>query len=786
MLRRIAQLILDFRLTILMVLAVCTIFMAYKSRETKIVYEFAKLLPENDSASVSYDHFKDRFGLDGNILLLSIQDSNIFQLAHFQDWYSLSESIKKIKGIQEVVSVARVYNLLKDDSLEKFRFNPVLKSFPTIQTQVDSVRQIVLHLPFYDGFLFNSKDKATVLAVTFDKKDLNTKRRVQITDTIQVLANQYGQRYNLKVHYSGLPYIRTVLQRLVSREMILFLGLAFGVTILILFLFFRNPMAVLFSLLVVIVGVVFSFGTLGMLGYRMTVLTGLIPPLIIVIGVPNCILIINKYHLEYAKYGNKLSALLTAFEKISVTLFFANLTTAIGFAVFCFTHTTILFEFGLVASLNVMVTYIISIVLIPIAFSYLAAPTKQQVKHLESPRLIKFLSRIERWVVHNRKLVYAVVIFLLAISFVGISKIKPLGYVVDDLPRKHQVYADMHYFEDRFHGVLPFELSIDTRKENGVFADNGRVLYKINTLQKLLAQYPEFSKPVSVAEGIKFANQAYHDGNSKFYRLPGALDLRKIGDYASEAKQRQNTFKGFLDSTKRYTRVSVQMADIGSIKMAKLMTLVKPRIDSVFNYDKDSHSWISPTEQTKVDMTGFSVMFLKGNDFLIDNLLQSVLLAVVLIGLVMFLLFANFRMVVIAIVPSLVPLIVTAGLMGFFNIHLKPSTILIFSIAFGIASDGTLYFLTKYKQEMKAGGHSISHIVSNTIRETGISMVYTAVILASGFGIFAASEFGGTAALGILVSFTLIVAYCSNLILLPCFLLSLEKRADRRNSQKFK
>jgi len=189
---------------------------------------------------------------------------------------------------------------------------------------------------------------------------------------------------------------------------------------------------------------------------------------------------------------------------------------------------------------------------------------------------------------------------------------------------------------------------------------------------------------------------------------------------------------------------------------------------------------VQADQRIDANMTGFCVMFLKGNEFLVTNLLESVALAVILISLVMFTLFMTGRMVFVAVIPSIVPLLVTAGLMGFFDIHLKPSTILIFSIAFGIASDGTLYFLTKYRQELKQLNGNISKAVSLTIRETGISMIYTAVILSCGFGIFTASKFGGTAALGILVSFTLLIAYCSNLILLPCFLLSLEKRLSNK------
>lgn len=776
----ISRFILRNRILLLIVLGAITGFMGYNAFKVKIVYEFARLLPETDTASVSYENFKNRFGLDGNVLVLSVQDEKLYELDRFNDWYQLSEDIKKIKGIQEVVSLTRLYNLNRNDSLGKFEFKPLLTRKPGTQHELDSIKEIILKLPFYDGFIFNKETHATVMAVTFDKKDLDSKNRLFITDSIKSKADAFAQKYNTAVHYSGLPYIRSSLQRMISGEMIMFMLLALVVTILILFLFFRSFLAVLLSLLVVIVGVTWSFGTLALFGYQITVLTGLIPPLIIVIGVPNCILLLNKYHVEFSKYTNQGLALSRTIEKIGVSLFFANVTTAIGFAVFCFTRTEILYQFGLVSSLNVMATYLVSLILIPVLLSFLPPPPVKHTKHLQRKYISDILEKVDHLVQHHRGKVYAIVIGIVVVSIIGITLIKPLGYVVDDLPKNHPIYSDLNYFEKNFHGVLPFEIAIDTKKENGVFSDNGRALYKISALQKLFAQYPQFSKPVSVAEAIKFSYQAYKDGNPKFYRLPGAMDLSKISGYASDAKEQQNRFKAFIDSTKRYTRVSVQMADIGSIEMKRVVNELQPRMDSIFNYDTENKQWLAAEDRYDVNITGFCVMFLKGNDFLVTNLLESVLLAIVLISLVMFTLFMTGRMVFIAVIPSLVPLLFTAGLMGFFNIHLKPSTILIFSIAFGISSDGTLYFLTKYRQELKLAKSSISKAVSLTIRETGISMIYTAIILSCGFGIFTASKFGGTAALGILISFTLLVAYCSNLILLPCFLLSLEKRLTNK------
>lgn len=776
----VARFILRNRLAILIVLGLVTAFMGYQASKVEIAYEFAKLLPDDDTASIDYDNFKQQFGLDGTILVVGIQAEDLYSLDKFNDYYDLNTSIKNIKGIQEVVSVARLHNLTKNDSLGKFEFKPLIVSKPQTQQELDSLKEILTKLPFYEGIIYNPETHATLMAITFEKKELNTKNRLSIVDSIKTQVDVFSKKYNIDVHYSGLPYIRTVIAQKIKNEMILFMALAVVVTIIILFLFFRSYLPVVFSVLVVIVGVVWSFGTIVLMGYKISVLSGLIPPLIIVIGVPNCILLLNKYHIEYSKHRNRGRSLMRMVEKIGISLFFANVTTAIGFAVFCSTNSQILVEFGLVASLNVMATYLISLLLIPIVFSFLPKPSVKHTKHIDNRHITKILETIDHWVHHYRKRIYFIVTVVIIIAIVGIFKIKALGYVVDDLPEKDPVYVDMKYFEKNFHGVLPFEVIVDTKKANGVFSDNGKTLYKINNLQKLFAEYPEFSKPVSVVEAIKFSNQAYRDGNSKFYRLPGAMDLSKIASYASEAKEKQNTFKAFIDSTKRYTRVSIQMADIGSVKMKALTTEIKPRIDSVFNYDMGNNAWLSPEERYDVTLTGNSLMFLKGNDFLVKNLLESVLLAIILISIVMFTLFMLPRMILISVIPSLIPLLITAGLMGYFNIHLKPSTILIFSIAFGIASDGTLYFLTKYRQEFKHHQRSISKTVSVTIRETGVSMIYTAIILFCGFAIFTASSFGGTAALGILISVTLLMAYLSNLILLPCFLLSLERRLTNK------
>jgi hypothetical protein len=756
-----------------------TAFMGYQASNIRLSYELARILPVSDANYQLYEEFKARYGEDGNVLVIGIKTDSMFTKALFNDWYTLGTEVKQIDGIKEVLSNANLFTIIRNDEENKFDFKPLVTSQPTSQAEVDSIYTQIEALPFYKGFVISDEGDAHLMAVTFDQQKLNSKSRISITNEIKEKALAFGEKHNLEVHLSGMPYIRTEFMSKVSKEMGLFMGLAFAITAVILLLFFRSAIVALASAFVVGLGVVWSLGLISVFGYQITLLSGLIPPLLIVIGIPNSIFLINRYHQEFSQSGDKLGALALSIEKSSETTFWANVTTAIGFGVFYLTGSPLLTEFGLVASLCVMITYILSIVLIPILFSVLPTPTPRQMRHLDARRINAFLGLVSQMVRTRRTLIYTFVGVITAISIYGITKITAVGYVVDDLPQNDPVYADLKFFESNFKGVMPFEVNIDTGRPGGVL--DPRVLTKIRVMQREFAKYPEITRPLSVVEAIKFFYQSYRGGDPRFFRMPGALELNKLAGYASTFKGKENRFGGFLDSMRQYTRVSFQIADVGTRRITELYNQLQPKIDTIFNYDASQEQWRPKEERIEANLTGNSVVFTKGNDYLQKNLLESTILAIILISIIMALLFGNLRMIAIAVIPSTVPLIITAGLMGFFDIHLKPSTVLIFSIAFGLSSDGTIYFLTKYKDELRNGG-TIADAVERTIQHTGISMFYTVMILFAGFSIFGASTFQGTVVLGILVSITLLMGMTCNLILLPAFLMSLDKRIQKKQA----
>lgn len=759
---KIVAIVLRNRITILTILAICTLFMGYQARYAEMIYEFPDLLPNENPTKIAYQQFKEKFNTTGSILVLGSDANPLEELETFNHWRKLDREMRKIHGVDTVISVVNIYNLVKNKELKKFELKPLINSPPTNQAELDSIRKQVYALPFYRGLLYNDSNKACLMAISLNPEVFNSKDRIALVNQIEEKITQFEEESNSYMYVSGLPYIRTIVTNMIKDEIGLFLLLAILVTVFILSIFFRSAKVVLVSLLVVGICVIWFFGFLSILGYKITILTALVPPLVIVIGVPNCIFLINKFHIEFRIHGNKIKALSRVIEKVGNATFLTNTTTASGFLTFIFTQNPLLIEFGIVASMSILSIFLVAICVVPILLSYFKEPKTKQIKHLDKKWVNNVVSLLEKLVRDHRKGVYITTCILVVIGIYGVSLLQITGNVVDDVPQKHKIVKDLKFFESNFNGVLPFEISIDAKKPE--YALKAHTLKKIDKLYVLLEEYPEISRPLSVNDGIKFIKQAYYNGNESKYTLITQREKPFFKPYIENASGDNSWLESFIDTSKQFTRVSAQMADIGTKQMEALFADINPKIDSIFN-----------PEKYEVNIVGPSIIFLKGTTFLVDNLKTSLMIAVVIIMVIMALLFNSLRMVIVSLIPNLIPLLLTAAIMGFFGIGIKPSTILVFSIAFGISVDDTIHFLAKYRQELKQRNWNIGESVYAALRETGVSMIYTSIILFFGFALFMTSNFGGTKALGVLISMTLLVAMLSNLILLPSFLLTLER-----------
>jgi len=763
---RVAAFIIKFRVALLVILLAATAFMGYMASKVQLSYQYADAIPRDNPKYLEYQQFRKKFGEDGNTMVIGVQKKDFFEKGFFQNYAALVADLEKAEAVDNVLSVPGAINIIKDTVSGKLQTVKIADI--TGLNNTDSFKKAFLNLPFYKDLLYNAETGAYMMVLSINKEVINSKKRQVVIKDIVEIADRFGKDNKIEMHYSGLPYIRATVMTMIKDEMRLFLIMSFALTAIILMIFFRSIMAVLTSMLMVGIGVVWSLGTMALLGYEITLLTGLIPSLVVVIGIPNCIYFLNKYHTEYQNHPNKTKALLRMVDRMGIVTLFTNATTAIGFGVFAFTQSNLLRTFGIVASINIISLFIISVIFIPALYSFLAPPKGRHTHYLQNKFVNKLLSFFTNWVFRHRPWIYTASALVIVFSLFGMYQLKTQGYIVDDLPEDEKVYTDLKFFEKNFTGVMPLEIVVDTRRKN--LATSLSVMQKIDELNQYLHNFPEMGRALSFVEGVKFARQAYYNGDSSSYGVPNMFDGAFIQPYlrgnggADNNSMFGKLVKSFVDSNRQSARLSINIADVGTNRLPELLDSLQPKAMELFD-----------TSRYDVTFTGTSVVFLEGSRFIINSLRDSIILAFFMIFGCMVFLFRSWRILLISIIINIIPLLITAGIMGWSGIVLKPSTVLVFSIALGITVDVTIRFLVNFRQELEKNNDDIAATVEKTIHDTGLSIIYTSLILIAGFGVFILSRFEGTKSLGLLTSLTLFIAMVTNLILQPALLLWMDK-----------
>ena len=760
----ISRIILKKRILLLSFILITTLFWLFKAQNLKFTFKEANLLPDYHQENIIYNEFTSHFGDEGNSIVIGIKDSILSSKEKLFAWNNLTKKLSSFSEIEYSISLNDLKILKKNEDSIRFDFITLINDDSFEKIDLDSIKnKLKNELPFYKNLVYNDENETFRSILIMQNNIINTNSRKNfILQKFIPIVKRFEKSNNIDVKISGMPYVRTLNAENILNEMKFFVLIAILVTALIFFLFFKSIKATVISILVVLIGVIWALGTIGLLQYEITVLTALIPPLIIVIGIPNCIYLINKYQQEILNHGNKIKSLKRVIVKIGKATLITNLTTASGFATFILTNSKLLKEFGVIASLNVMGIFIISLIIIPIYFSYFSIPQKKHLNHLESKSINSLLNWMENNIKYNKKIIYSVSFTLLIICSYGISQIKISGNLLEDMPNKKNFFKDIVFFNDYFNGIVPLEILINTGKKNGV--KNLTSLKKIEKLKSVINTIPELSRPISIVDVVKYSKQTFYNGNPNFFKIPSRQENNFISQYVKNSKSDSKILNSYSDKSSQYARVTTYMKDISTERMYEIEKILKQSINEIF-----------PNKRYSVKLTGKSILFLKGTEFLVKNLIFSLCIAIFLIAIFMAFMFKSVKMIVISLIPNLLPLVFTAGAMGFLGITLRPSTILVFTIAFGISVDDTIHFLAKYRQELWDNKFDVTKSVFKSLKETGVSMYYTSIVLFFGFSVFLTSDFGGTIALGGLVSLTLLLAMLTNLLLLPSLLISFKK-----------
>ena len=760
----VARIILRNRILILTLIVIVTLFLGSQWKNVRMTFTEANLLPDHHETNLQYQQFLDHFGEEGDVIFLAVKDSSLYSPETFNAWNDLAEAIGEAQEVELIISAGNLTKLQKFENPPHFDMVPLIPEDKPDSLQVAAyTEELFNNLPFYSGLIYGKHSKTIQTAIYLKKDIVNTSARKDfVLEDLQPLVEKFEADYDIDIKVSGMPYIRTMNSQNLVDEIGIFIGAALAVTSLIFFFFFRSVRATLISMVTVIIGVMWAFGTIGLLGFEITILTAIIPPLIIVIGIPNCIFLINRYQQEIKKHGNQAKSLQRVITKVGNATLMTNVTTALGFATFTLTNSSLLTEFGTIAAINIFFIFLLSLLIIPILYSYMPLPKEKHLKHLSRTWIEGVINWLERRVRYNRVSIYIAAVSLIILSMIGLNQIKVSGSLLDDMPKQTTAYQDIKFFEEEFEGIMPLEILVDTKRPNGAMQLSS--LKRMEELEEVIGKEQALSDPLSVVRLAKYSKQAFYNGDSEYYQLPTSQERNFILPYLRNFDSGDNLLQSYVDSTGQFARITSFMKDIGTEEMQELEEDLWPEINRIF-----------PADRYNVNLTGKALVFQEGTKYLVRNLALSLSLAILMIALLIAWLFRSFRMIVVSLIPNLLPLLMTAGLMGFLGIPIKPSTILVFSVAFGISVDDTIHFLAKYRQELKANNWKIKKSVYRSLRETGLSMFYTSVVLFFGFSVFMISSFGGTVALGGLVAATLFFATLSNLLLLPALLISLER-----------
>lgn len=839
---KIANFILKNRFLILGIFTLLTVYFGYYAfTNLRMENKYGIILPKDSPTTKNYVNFKEKFGEDGGTFVIGIKTDSLYTEKNFLKWKELGDSILQLNGVVSIISEATLFTIHNNKEEEKFEIQRIFSDISYREKSIESIEKEIKRNPIYKRLLYNDSSHVSLMMVSIDERYLSDQKKSKVVFKIQELANSYKKNFG-EMHYAGLPYLRVILAKRIQSEMYIFIGLSMFVSALLMYFFFRSFRAVMICMTVVAVSVIWSLGTIGTLGYSLSILMALIPPLMIVIGIPNCIYLYNKYHQEYRDHGNRMKALTRVVSKTGIAMFLTNVTTALGFITFLFTNSQKFFEFGVISSINIMLCYVVSLCLVPILASFTSNPPERHLRHLDRKMAVGFLEKLVHLTIHKRGWIYFFTLLITIVTGVGIFQMKVTGNLTGDIPANDPIIKDIHFMESNFGGAIPFEVMIDYKEKGRLFGKN--TLSKVEQVQQMFAADSMFSKSISIVDLVKVINMSYYDNNPDRFTIISNRDKARLAKYIDNFTTTNNnsafSIKELVDTTNFILRVRTQMRDRGSYEVIDKVAAIKSRIDSIMNPDKKDierlFSLVDAGKKSYVDsllenypniynaltaeisasnedlqykfdtdptlirtyyskktfnqqlrnainheyydvvLTGTSVVASEGTEYLVINLLSSIVFAVISIAALMSLLFSSFRMVVVSMIPNIIPMIFTAGVMGWFNIPLKPSTLLIFSIALGITVDNTIHFLARYRQELKDKRWDLKECVAISIRETGLSIIYTSVILFFGFIVFVFSDFGGTQALGYLSAVTYFVALFTNLILLPALLLSLERR----------
>ena len=734
----ISKRILQYARPILFFIIISTLFFGYIAfiSDEKIITDFSleQLFPDKDPAKDLYEQLLIDFPKEESNLFLVYECDNCLSQESLEELLNITDDLSFIQGVENVQSVLTFI----DEDFEDYE----------LDAWNLEAKQILNNPVLSNIFIAKEGTIGNIIVKLENHINDHDTRKVVLTEVYNVLDN-----YSLKYYLAGIPFIRTEYVEFVMSERNIFIPIAFIVSALVLFFVFRQVRCVILSLLAIGITLIWISGIMSILDISINVISYLTFNLLTIIGVSDCIHILIKYHESLKDGLSKEDSITQVIKEIGYALFLTSFTTAVGFFSLGLTNIKIIREFGFLVGIGVILMFLITIIFLPIILSFIRIPKKKHIQRLVQGGRLQLAESFNKWIFNYSKRVLSITFIIIIISIYGIFQVSNNSSVFDDFRPGNKIYESIKFVDHNLGGVFPIEILIETDRERGLL--DPELLYYIEEFQDSVKQIYTIGSVKSIVDIIKVIDKEFNDS----YDIPQSYD--EIISYSSFD---EDAFSAFILPDFKKGRITCRAIAGKTDEADYTKQIIYKYADSILPDD------------CKVSITGSIIVMLKSNKYMVKNLMTSFIVASIVIFFSMMFLFGSKRLALLSILPNIIPLMFAGGIMGVFNIILRPSTAMTFSIALGIAVDDTIHFLARFRQEYIKNRGDYRLAITRTLLTTGKAIISTTIVISLGFIVLLFSQYVPNFEFGLLGTIILIIALAGSLILLPVLIIQLKPK----------
>jgi len=725
-----------------------TVLCAFQIKNIQFNYDFEAFFPNEDNELEVYQTHRNRFEWDNEFVLIGIENkAGIFKKDFLQKVESFSNDLKTIRYADRIISPTNIKNI----SLSGLA--PVQKRLIHIEDESlykeDSTN--IYNTPELIGSFFPTDAKSLSIFIKTDEG----LSKVKCDSLARNIENAFNKYHFDEVHFVGRIVAQDVYLKNLQNEFVYFLAISFGLVMFFLWLSFRSIYGVLVPMTIVIISIFWTLGIMAMLGQSLDIMTVMLPTMIFIAGMSDVVHFFSKYFEELSKGTERLKIYPLILKEVGFPTFLTLITTVVGFLSLLFSSIKPIKDFGIYTSIGIVIAFVLSYTLLP-ALLYLFTPKRLVAIHSHDNKTYNIMRNVLFWILRHQKTIFVTSCLLVALSIIGIYNIKVNNILLEDLSDRVKIKQDFYFFEKHYSGVRPLELAVEIKNKNKTVWDYD-IMKQLNSVDEFLKKEYQAGFMYSPAMLTKTINKALNDESSGEGVFPNQEDYEPIKKQLMSNKKNKD-IKRIITIDGHYARINGKIADVGSIvineRNRKFQEFLKHNINQ---------------QDIEIKITGAAHLIDRNNEYMVNNMIQGFLFSIVVIAILTYFLHRSWKMVIVFILPNFIPLLIIAGIMGFAGIELKAATSLVFSIAFGVATDDTIHFISRLKIEL-GYGKSLLYAFKRTYFETGKPILLTTFILMGGFVSLMISDFQSTFYFGFLICITIIIAVIADIFLLPVLL----------------